>query len=188
MEKPSNYDSAKAETRGEFKKIPAGGHILGIVGVENGKTSAQSKGGVRNQLILSLDIAEGEFKNEYRKMTEKFGKPCYLKSYLPYEGTDVPFFKGAITSIEKTNGFLWNWDERTLVGKKVGANLREKEYINKNGELKTILEVAYLCSSDTIKEGVAVLPVKTATQAPAQSHATTADSFANGFNNDDLPF
>ena len=193
MEKPANYDSAKAMTRGDFKKVPAGGQILGIVKAEQGFTRADSKNGERKKLVLHLDIAEGEYKNEYRRMSEQFKKSSYLTVHLPYEGDNVAFFKGAITSIEESNGQPWNWQEASLFGKKVGGNLREKEYINAKGELKTILEVAYLCSTQSVKEGKCnVLPIKKLSAgalAQAQRAPQEADAFADNLNtSSDLPF
>jgi hypothetical protein len=190
MNKPAGYDEATPQTHGEFKKIPAGGHVLGIVKVEQGFTRADSKNGEQPKLVLFLDIAEGEFKNEYRRMSEQFKKPCYLQMHLPYQGKDVAFFKGAITAIEESNGQSWNWQESSLIGKKVGGNLREKEYINSKDELKTILEVAYLCSIKTIKEGVDVLPIKKKFgNIPQKNTANDSDSFVDNLNTpSDLPF
>jgi hypothetical protein len=157
MEKPVGYDDTPAKQGGVFENPEAGGYVLGIVNAEMSKTKEAQK----NMLILSLDIAEGKFKNFYRELSLKLEKDCYLKNYLVCEGDNVPFFKGAITSIEHSNtGFKFNFDEKTLVKKLVGANLREEEYINGKGETKTILKIAYMCGVDTVKKGVPVLSVK----------------------------
>lgn len=45
------------------------------------------------------------------------------------KGNGLPFFKGVLTSLEESNpGFRWNWDESTLVGKKVGGVFGREQF------------------------------------------------------------
>ncbi len=57
-----------------------------------------------------------------------------------YEGKQLPFFKGMISCIEKSNeGYEWNWDEKTLKGKKIGVLFGREQYMmngQKNGRLR----------------------------------------------------
>lgn len=166
MKKPDGYDSAEAKQGGVFRNPEAGGYILGIVNTDMRKTKDEG----RDMLVLSLDIADGEFKYFYRELSLKLSKDCYLKNYLVCEGDNVPFFKGAITAIEHSNpGFVFNFDEKTLIKKLVGANLREEDYINKNNEVKSILKIAYLCGVESVRKGLPILEPKklTDTKKPA---------------------
>ena len=53
-----------------------------------------------------------------------------------YEGKQLPFFKGMISCIEKSNeGYEWNWDEKTLKGKKIGVLFGREQYLM-NGQKK----------------------------------------------------
>jgi hypothetical protein len=179
MEKPSNYDSTPVQTG--FKEPPApGGHILGIVNAEYG--TAKSSG--NNMLTLSLDIAEGPHKNNYRELSERLGKDCYLKAYLLTDGDAVGRLKGAILAVEHSNPpFKFQWgegSEKTLIRKLVGGNLRSKEYYKNDGSIGEVLEVGYLCGVETVRAGVPALKKKTIESTTEQSSTQTA--------NNDLPF
>lgn len=156
MEKPNGWDDAKAATGGDFEKPAAGGYVLGIVRIEEKPSDSGNK-----MITLYLDIAQGEWKNYHRELGEKLGKDCYLRYYQLTEAEkSIPFFKGMITSVEKSNpGYKWNWEPQTLRGKLVGANLREEEYTNKDGERRLGLKIAYLCSLESVP-GLKVLPPK----------------------------
>ena len=71
----------------------------------------------------------------------------------------MSFFKGTITSVEKSNkGFKWADDEKALVGKKVGLVLFEKERINNNGKKVVDMRVDKAHSIDAIKSGDFEIP------------------------------
>lgn len=181
MQKPNEYDQTQGQVAGaDFPKVPAGGYVLGIVSAEE----TRSKKG-NAMLHLRLDIAEGEFRRFYTKLSEKLEKDIYLDFYQLIDGESLPFFKGAIETIEKSNpGFRFNFDEKTLVNKKVGANIREEEY-EKNGDVKTSLKIAHLATVEDVKKGLEVLPKKTiagksVTPIKAEQHEMPKE--------EDLPF
>ena len=65
-------------------------------------------------------------------------------------------FKGFIKSVEESNpGYVWNWDESTLKGKKVGLILQEEEFVPTGGahagELRTHLIVQKLLTLKQLK-------------------------------------
>lgn len=157
MRKPDGYDQSDA-IEGGYRGPQAGPYILGIVNAftQNNRNSEQ-------QLVLFLDIAEGEFKNYFRRQTDRFNKNRYLRFYQNTEGKGTPYFKGTINAIEESNpGFQFDFNDSTLVHKKLGGNLREEEYVRtSDGAIGTALRVAYLCSKRSILEGGhKVLPVK----------------------------
>jgi len=182
MEKPNDYDQSEAKKQGgDFPQPPIGGHILKVVKAEEGKSSTN-----KPMLTIFLDIAEGEFNGHYAELSAKLEKDAYLRKYQLLDSDNVPYFKGLIELFEFCNqGFKFNFDEKTLVGKKIGANLREKEYLNKDNELKTGLEIGYFASIEEVRSGLAPMKKKTI-KTTAQSNepaigATVPDK-------SDLPF
>lgn len=127
----------------EFAKLVAGGYVCKITKV----TDAPDKEG----LLIEFDICEGNFKNYYANLCEKFnfwgGK--FFKSY---KETALSFFKAFITAIENSNiGFKYDFDEKKLVGKFIGLTLRECEYKKNDGTIGTRLNVDECRSVQKIK-------------------------------------
>jgi len=155
MQKPQDYDSAQALTAGRFDNPAAGWYVLGIVKAEEIKVKNGDRAG-EPMLALELDIAVGPHANHYRKLSEKLGKPLYLRHNRVI--SQANYLKGDIQAIEKSNpGFIFNFDEKTLVRKLVGAALREEEYLHaQTQEVKSNIKIAFLCSKEDIGKGLPV--------------------------------
>jgi len=128
-----------------FEKVEAGGYICGIYAVEDVPD--------KEYLKISYDIVEGEKKGFYSKLKKEKGweLPMFIASY---KETALPFFKGTITSVEKSNkGFKFDNDETKLVGKKIGLVLFEKERINNKGKKVVDMRVDQAHSIEAIKSG-----------------------------------
>ena len=128
-----------------FEKVEAGGYICGIYAVEDVPD--------KEYLKISYDIVEGEKKGFYSKLKKEkdWSLPMFIASY---KDSALPFFKGTITSVEKSNkGFKWDNDETKLVGKKIGLVLFEKERINNNGKKVVDMRVDKAHSIEAIKSG-----------------------------------
>ena len=138
MEKPQGFDEAQAF--GEFETLPAGGYKCMIKKVVCEKTQAG-----KEFLKLAIDILEGEFKDFFQKKFDNDTREdrkwsgvwtVFTEGYNP--GTTNPKFKGLITSVEASNsGFKFNFDEQTLVNKKVGIVFREEEFEGYDGQVHT---------------------------------------------------
>lgn len=156
MNKPSGYDSAIAKT-GLFENPPAGAYVCKISNVKIDKTKETKK----DMMCLALDIEEGSYKGNFKKMFDRMKEknasakyPCVYRRVLD----QVEYLKGDLLAIEESNtGFKYNWDENTLKGKLVGVIFGEKE-INVNG--KTVLEPRFLCSSEKARSGNIKAPKK----------------------------
>lgn len=154
MNKPIGYDEAEAFT-GEFKQLPPGGYICMI---KKAMVELNKQG--NEQLVLLLDVADGEYKDifqtQYNNDTRNPKKYPNSGVYRQNtSGKSLPFFKGVITSIEKSNfNYKWNWDERTLTGKTVGAIFGREQYQKQDGTLAFATKPVRLCSVDTILAGV----------------------------------
>jgi hypothetical protein len=178
MQKPVGYDQAQAQQFSGGDRLAAGPYVLGIVKAEE----ATSKSG-RPMIVFSLDIADGPNKNYYKQLGERLQKDCYLKHRRVTDGDQVNYFKGDIKAIEESNpGYTFNFDERTLTRKLVGANLREEEYAS-GGDIKTSLKIAFLCPAQYVRDGkIKPLECKRIEQ---RSYASSQQSFAP---TDDLPW
>lgn len=137
MKRINNWENVKAAT--EKIALPVGGYVVEIKGAKVA-TYQGNDGGVFEKLEVSIDIAEGEFKdfytNDYRGQQSEDKKwKGVLRVYLPKEdGTEKDEWtkstlKGLIGAIEDSNpGYHWDWDETKLKGKKVGCVFRNEEW------------------------------------------------------------
>ena len=187
IKKYGDYEKTQAFD-GEYETLPLGGHICKIMGT---KIDAYDWGEV---LVVALDIAEGDsagfYQRQYnrRKETDPAAKwPGTFRQPIPQDnGTDKDnktkgFFKGMISAIEKSNpGYIWNWDEKTLGGKKVGAVFGQEEYLDQNGSVKLSTKCQSLRSLDAIRKGVEVPPIK-----PLRDRAQAAPA---AYDDSGLPF
>lgn len=192
MKKPNSYDTTTVTT--DFTPLPAGGYVCKIMQVEVTK----SKTGLE-MLKISLDIAEGDFKdyfaNAYKNDTrpdKKWGCTAYI---VTDESTDygVKNLKTFITSVEESySGFNVVWGDKFAAcfkGKFVGVVFRREQYENASGEVRWSTKPAWFRSTDTIKKGVEIpedkyLPGKEST---SKSSGNINDGFTDA-EQDELPF
>ncbi len=173
-----NVDLQNVEEAKEFKGLPAGGYVCTITAV---KDEAE-----KEYLKIEFDILEGEFKDYYRELyqSKAFWGGSFVKSY---KEKALPFFKGFITSVEKSNpNYKFDYDENTLRGKAIGLVLGEEEYTGNDGTVKTRLYVNEIHSVDKIRGKQFKVPA-------LKKLATTTNTPSNDFvpvdvNDDGLPF
>ena len=68
-------------------------------------------------------------------------------------------FKRFITSVEKSNqGYIWNWDERSLINKMFGGVFGREEYKDENEEYRFVVKCRYANSIDRIRSGNFTIP------------------------------
>ncbi len=178
MKKIDNFDKIQ-ENGGGFKRIPDGAYIVGIKKVTDNPE--------KKYLRLELDVCKGEYKNWYQKLYDADKRET---KYWPRDGVLVrsysdkalPFFKGFITSVTKSNkNFNWEWDEQKLVNKVFGVVIGTEEYKRQNGGIGKRPYIASVHSVETIEKGEYEIPAlkeltttKTTT-APANDPITDAD-------------
>ena len=151
MKKIDNWENI--EERKEFKNPTAGGYVCAVVKVEDVED--------KEYLKIYYDIVEGEFKGYYTNLKNEGVFKDYPNFIASYKKTAESFFKGTITAFEKSNnGYKFNWDEKTLVKKKVGLVLFEEEYQKANGSIGTSLKVDKAHSIQAIKDGDFKVPEK----------------------------
>lgn len=161
MIKPKKYDEIEIKEYGNYKTLPLGGHKMVIARAYTDETTT-----FRPTLNLELDIADdGEFKWYFSKIyqedtssSKKWQKAGTYSVITDDDEKTLPFFKGLITSIEKSNPnykFDWNLEEekqlKSLEGKMLGAIYGLEEYENEKGEIKTSRKIRFIRSIDNIE-------------------------------------
>lgn len=177
-----------------FDSPDAGGYVCIITGVEDVPE--------KEYLRVSYDIAEGEYKGFYSQRKKDMGWDCPV-TIRSYKEKALGFFKGFVTSVEKSNnGFKWDGKtESQFVKKGVGLVLRKEKYLNSKNEEKVRLVVDSIHSVDAIRNGDFKVPEMTdatnrGTGATANPfNATPTDStpddngsFFDDVDSSDIPF
>lgn len=188
MRKPEGYDSAPVYT-GEGQALPAGGYVCTIVKAEE----TSSRGG-RPMLALALDIAEGEYEGHFRRQYERAKQSNPDAKWNGVfrqltDGSSLPFFKGLVTSLEVSNDFKWDFDERKLKGKLIGALFGREQYMGTDGKLKWSTKCQAVRSVKNIRDGNFEIPEdKPLAGGAGVSYSGAADVNARFDDDDDLPF
>lgn len=155
MEKPKNWDSVQANT-GDYESLKLGGHEVVIKNAYEytGLTGTTS-------LKVEVDIAgndeqKGFYQKQYDNNTssDKKWSPASTKYIsLKQDDTCVAMFKGFTTCVEKSNpGYTWNFDEKTLIGKKLCGVYGLEEYKDNDGNIKLATKLVQFRSLDKLKE------------------------------------
>lgn len=162
MIKPQNWETVEAAPEfGEREKLALGGHIVVI------KRAYEYVGMTGNEsLKIEIDIADGEqkgfFQKQYDENTNSDKKwPSAGCKYISLKEENLPMFKGFITTVENSNaGYTWNFDEKTLTGKKLVGVFGLEEYLDNEGKLKTATKLTQFRSLDKLNE-IKIPKVKT---------------------------
>lgn len=190
MQKPADFDNVQAF--GEFKPLPAGGYVCRIMNVE--ETNAKSSGAP--MIKISLDIAEGEYKDYFANMYRNDTRANKTWSYsavvnqLVYDtngsNSTNRGFKTFITSTEESNpGFRTVWGagfSACFKGKLIGVLFGREEYVGTDGKNHWSTKALNFRSMKTIHDGTFETPADkplTATQGGygnTQGNYTTYNS------------
>ena len=188
MMKPADWNTVQAND-GTFERVTPGGHICVIKGARPDRTRSG-----KELFVLFLDLADGTPQDgligrEYARKREANPNAewpvsgQYRQLTQDANGATNPYFKGLIKSIEDSNGFTWNFDERELKGKKIGIIFREEEYLARDGSIKTSVKPAWARSVATIQQGVDVPEIKRLEPSAAAPSAGFTPA-----NEEELPF
>ena len=154
MEPIKDFDKVEAKGMDDFRGLPIGAYECVI---KDARLNHNEETG-KNTLKISIDIASGEYKDYFLKAYEtdtridrKWNNNAVR--YLAYEGDNVAYFKGFITTVENSNvGYKWNWDESTLKGKKVCGVFQYEEYEKQDGTKGIKVRLNKFRSLDKLKE------------------------------------
>lgn len=125
-----NWDEVEASGQGgDFKRPKADGYVIRITKVEDDVE--------RDKLIITYDIAEGEFAGHY---SDEWGEknPWAHQFFVSYKPSALGLFKQFYTILEDCNNFKWDQrSESMFIGRLMGIVLKEEEYVGNDGTVKT---------------------------------------------------
>lgn len=179
-----NWNNIQASSDGGFEALPAGGYVAKIVDMVDNES--------REYVKLVWDIAEGKYAGHY---DDAWGKahPYAHHMFLSYKDTALGMLKGRLEAIQKSNpGFdpFAAWDAGRLdifKGRLIGINLQEEEYLNRDSEVRTRLNVCQVVPVDDVRSGkVKVRPKKELDDKPATT--TRAAVASNDDEEEPIPF
>lgn len=189
-----DYDKTQAYT--DRPALPTGGYVAKIMAAEE----VHYDGGY-SKLLVSIDIAEGEYANYYADRyrsesnnPDRRWKGVVRLSVPTDDGTEQDgwtkrSFKTAVEAIEASNsGYHWDWNEAALKGKTVGVLVRQKEW-DYDGKHGWAPECFKLIAADLVREGKFKMPEdKPLNGSSAPASGGSADFTPVASNDDDLPF
>lgn len=154
MEIINNWNEIEAKGMDDFRGLPIGAYECMI---KDARINHNEQSG-KNTFKVSIDIASGEFKDYFQKMYEadtridrKWNNNAVR--YLAYEGDNVAYFKGFITTVENSNvGYTWDWDETKLKGKKVCGVFQYEEYEKQDGTKSVKVRLSKFRSLEKMKD------------------------------------
>lgn len=154
MEKIDNWNEVEAKGMEDFKSLPIGAYecIIKEAGIHKNEQTG------KETFRVAIDIAKGDYKDYYQKRYDSNTNSDKkwdnnATRYLAYQGDNVAYFKGFITCVENSNvGYTWNWDEKTLIGKKICGVFQYEEYEKQDGAKAIKVRLSKFRSLDKISE------------------------------------
>lgn len=211
------YNEVQVNKFGE--KLKLGGHICKVLEAKIETFTSKKDGKDYDQLIIKFDIeAPDEQAGFYaNKFAEDAKKDALNAKWKGFHRISVPTddsedfiksnFKAFTTSIEESNqGYKWNWEENTLIGKVFGGVFGYEEFVAQDGTTIPLTKIRYARSTNKIEE-TPIPKVKMADKTLMEyedyiemrknerknnedKNASNTSSFDSGniSDNDDLPF
>ena len=154
MKKIENWNEIEAKGMDDFKALPIGAYECKIINAVENHNEQSGK----TTLKVMVDIASGEYKDYFKKrydsntaIDRKWDNNA--TKYLAFEGENISFFKGFITTVENSNvGYKWNWEESTLRDKKIVGVFQYEEYEKQDGTRGIKVRLTKFRSLDKLKE------------------------------------
>lgn len=188
IRKPEGYDTAPVYGTGEFETVTPGGHICRIRAVREEVSNGN------RQLVIAFDLAEkdaqgGYYQRQYAQRVQSDVNAKWPGLYRQgVDGKSMPFFKGFITAVERSNpGYTWNWEETTLKNKLFGGVFGREEYMGTDGKPHWSCKIRFIRSVDTVLNEPAPED-KPMTQTVNGYSAPVSDMMSAGMPREDLPF
>lgn len=156
LKKPTEWDKIEGIEYGDYEMLELGGHEVIIKNAyeytgQSGTTS----------LKVEVDIAAGDKQaGYYQKQYDnniladrKWPNGACKYISLREDSNCVALFKGFTTAVENSNpGYKWNFDETTLIGKKLCGVFGLEEFEKQDGTISTTVKLVQLRSLDKLKE------------------------------------
>lgn len=120
--------------------------------------------------IINHDKYENFFENKFKQLRlknpeAKWPNTGVFDVFIPKDdGSEKDSFtkqsfKQFTTSVEKSNpGYVWNWNEKSLIGKIFGGVFGREEFKDENGEYHFAVKCRFANSVERIKSGNFTVP------------------------------
>lgn len=156
LKKPEGWDKIEGIEFGDYESLELGGHEVVI---KNAYEYTSRTG--NTSLKIEVDIAgndkqAGFFQRQYdsnnnANKTWPSGACKYIS--LKEEENCLKMFKGFTTSVEKSNpGYSWDFDEKSLVGKKLCGVFGLEQYERQDGTTGFATRLTQFRSLDKLNE------------------------------------
>lgn len=185
MKAYSGYTAQKDTSFERLPDLPAGVYVAKII-------SAKEENDQYGDIIaLAVEVVEGEYKGYYKRLYDSRSGGQYEAKYKGSIRLRIPTgfeddstmwrrrsFESNIWAIEDSNnGYRFDWTCKSLIGKLVGINVREREW-EMNGNTGITTEIARLESVVDVRSGAAKPLKRRALKKPAVTLAETAAAAA----------
>lgn len=149
--KSLNWNSIQASSDGNFEPLPAGPYVVRVIDAEDKPE--------KEYVEIIWDIAEGPKTGYY---DDKWGQahPFAHHFFMSYKDSALGMLKGRLEAIAASNpGFdpFAAWDAGRLdmfKGRLIGVNLQEEEYEDREGEVRTRLNVCQVVDAQKVRDGL----------------------------------
>lgn len=156
LKKPADWDKVEGIEYGDYEQLELGGHEVII------KNAYEYTGQTGNtSLRIEVDIAgndkqAGFYQKQYdnnMSVDRKWPNGACKYISLKEDENCVALFKGFTTAVENSNpGYKWNFDETTLIGKKLCGVFGLEEFEKQDGTIATTVKLTQFRSLDKLKE------------------------------------
>lgn len=180
----------------EWEQLPKGAFVIKILNIKE----EANKNNPGTHLAIAFDIAEGEYQGFYKRSFDndtredkKWPNDAVVYINCPQDNSDqwiVDNFNKFMTAVEDSNeGYHWNWDEKTLKNKLVGAKfyIEQSEY---NGKIYDHTKAKWFIAAQKIRDGkYGKLPNDKLIESTTESTGT--DGFVNvpdNITDEEVPF
>lgn len=151
------WDTTEAKEFGEYETLELGGHEITILDAREYKSEASGNISLKIAVDISgNDKQKGFFQKQYDEnpdMNKKWSSGA--TKYLSLKDEQLPYLKGFITSLEKSNPtFKFNkngkWEQ--LEGLRLAGQFGLEEYQKQDGTVGTATKLVQFRSLDKLKE------------------------------------
>lgn len=167
----------------EFELLPKGAYVIKLLSVKEEFPKDKNT----SYLKMAFDIAEGEYKDFYKRAFEnntkedkKWPNDAVIYLTVPTDNSEqwlIDNFNKFMTAVEDSNkDYHWNWDENTLKDKLVGAkfNIEQSEF---DGKIYDHTKAKWFIAAQKVRDGkFGKLPQD---KLLTNTHSTSSSSPAN---------
>ncbi len=153
------FNKFERKEQTEFELLPKGAYVIKFLSVKEEENA--NKGS--RYLKIAFDIAEGEYKDFYKKLFDnstkedkKWPNDAVIYITSPDDNSEqwiIDNFNKFMTAVEDSNkDYHWNWDESTLKDKLVGAKfcIEQSEY---DGKIYDHTKAKWFIAAQKIRDG-----------------------------------